>query len=254
MDVYALIIPSFIAGILTFLAPCTFPLIPGYLGFIGGVSLDELQNPDSSKKARRRIFMNGLLYVLGFSVVFILFGMLFGLGGTALGQYRILLTRIGGGFVIFFGLYMVGFLKLPFLQFINQDHRFNLIEKLTPGTPLSSLIFGATFAFGWTPCVGPILGSVLTLAAQGATVLQGGFLLAVFSLGLGIPFLVIAFGISSATTYLKLMNKYLRYFEVIGGLLLVLLGVLLITNNLAQWITFFYHIEFLNFKWIYDYL
>ena len=254
MELYSLIIPSFIAGTLTFLAPCTFPLIPGYLGFISGVSLDELQNPRSAPKARRRVFLNGLLYVVGFSTVFVSFGMLFGLGGSALGQYRTLLSQIGGVFIIFFGLYIIGILRLPFLKFLNQDHTYNFVGKLTPGTPLSSLIFGATFAFGWTPCVGPILGSVLTLAAHSAPVLQGGFLLAVFSAGLGLPFLIIAYGISSATGYIRLMNKYLRYFEVIGGILLVLLGILLITDNLAQWITFFYRIEFLNFSWIYDYL
>jgi cytochrome c-type biogenesis protein len=186
---FSLIIPAFIAGILTFLAPCTFPLVPGYLGFISGVSAQDLQDPLKSKSARRKIFLNGLLFVVGFSFIFILLGSLFGLGGSALAQYRIWLSRIGGIFVILFGLFMIGVLRLPFL---NVEKNIGAIMALKPGNPASSLIFGATFAFGWTPCVGPILGSILTLAAASATVSQGAFLLSVFSLGLAVPFLIIA--------------------------------------------------------------
>jgi len=167
---FSLIIPAFIAGVLTFLAPCTLPLVPGYLGFISGVSAQDLQDLLKSKSVRRKIFLNGLLLVVGFSFIFILLGSLFGLGGSALVQYRIWLSRIGGIFVILFGLFMVGVLRLPFL---NVEKHMSGIKALKPGNPASSLIFGATFAFGWTPCVGPILGSILTLAAASATVGQG---------------------------------------------------------------------------------
>ncbi|MEK7149139.1 MAG: cytochrome c biogenesis protein CcdA [Patescibacteria group bacterium] len=248
----SLIIPAFIAGILTFLAPCTLPLVPGYLGFISGVSANDLQDPTKAKIARKKIFLNGLLFVIGFSFIFILLGSLFGLGGAALAEYRIWLSRTGGIFVIFFGLFMMGILKIPFLNF---EKRVGSIKALKPGNPVSSLIFGATFAFGWTPCVGPILGSILTLAASSATVGQGAFLLAVFSLGLAVPFLIIAASIGSASVYLAKISKYLNVISVIGGVFLVFLGILLLTNKLGVWIAYFYQwFDFINYESLLDYL
>jgi cytochrome c-type biogenesis protein len=185
-------------------------------------------------------------------LVFIILGSLFGLGGAALAQYRIWLSRIGGIFVIFFGLFMMGVLKLPFL---NVEKHVGSIRALKPGNPVSSLIFGATFAFGWTPCVGPILGSILTLAASSATIGQGAFLLAVFSLGLAVPFLIIAASIGSASTYLARVSKYLNIISFIGGIFLVFLGVLLLTNNLVTWISYFYKLfDFINYESLLDYL
>lgn len=249
---FSLIIPAFIAGILTFLAPCTLPLVPGYLGFISGVSTSDLQDPTRAKIARRKIFLNGVLYVIGFSLVFIVLGSLFGLGGAALIKYRLWFSRIGGVFVIFFGLFMMGILKLPFL---NVEKHIGGVKALKPGNPTSSLIFGAAFAFGWTPCVGPILGSILTLAASSATIGQGAFLLAVFSLGLAVPFLIIAASVGSASAYLAKLSKYLNVISVIGGVFLVFLGVLLLTNNLGVWISYFYQIfNFINYEKLLDYL
>lgn len=246
------IIPAFIAGVLTFLAPCTLPLVPGYLGFISGVSTNDLHDPSKLKTARKKIFLNGILYVIGFSIVFIILGSLFGLGGAALIKYRLWLSRIGGVFVILFGLFMIGILKLPFL---NIEKHVGSIKALKPGNPVSSLIFGAAFAFGWTPCVGPILGSILTLAASSATIGQGAFLLAVFSLGLAVPFLIIAASIGSASAYLAKMSKYLNVISVIGGVFLVFLGILLLTNNLGAWISYFYQIfDFINYESLLDYL
>lgn len=247
-----LIIPAFIAGILTFLAPCTLPLVPGYLGFISGVSTQDLQDPSKAKLARRKIFLNGVLYVLGFSLVFIILGSLFGLGGSALVQYRLWLSRIGGIFVIFFGLFMMGILKLPFL---NVEKHVTSVKALKPGNPVSSLIFGAAFAFGWTPCVGPILGSILTLAASTATIGQGAILLAIFSLGLAVPFLVIAAGIGSASKYLTKLSKYLNVISFVGGIFLVFLGILLLTNKFGVWIAYFYQwFNFINYDRLLDYL
>ncbi len=239
-----LIAPAFIAGLLTFLAPCTLPLVPGFLGFISGVSADDIntKDPEQARKIRRKIFLNGVLYVVGFSLVFILMGSLFGLGGFAIAKYRIWLTRIGGIFVIIFGLYMMHVLKFKFLNFLGSTKRVNSFSWLKPGRPSSSLLFGATFAFGWSPCVGPILGSILLLASSSATVASGAFLLAVFSLGLGIPFLVIAAGISSAAKYLHRIEKHLKVISMIGGVFLVFLGVLMVTNNLGVWIGFFFEI------------
>lgn len=242
----SLIIPAFIAGILTFLAPCTLPLVPGYLGFISGVSLEDLKDPGKARVARLKIFYNGLLYVIGFSLVFIVLGSLFGLGGAALVKYRIWLSRIGGLFVIFFGLYMLGILKLP---------TFRLAPQITPGRPFSSFLFGATFAFGWTPCVGPILGSVLLLASTQATVGTGAFLLFVFSLGLAIPFLLIALGIGKAAGYLGKLARTLRIVEIIGGLFLIFLGALLVTDKFALWLGYAYRIfDFIDYDKLLDYL
>ncbi len=243
----SLIIPSFIAGLFTFLAPCTLPLVPGYLGFISGVSLDDLNNSEKASSTRGKIFFNGILYVIGFSLIFILLGSLFGLGGAALAKYRVWLSRIGGAFVIFFGLYMMNILKLPFLQLLFGERQPNLTNKLKPGKPISSLIFGASFAFGWSPCVGPVLGSILVLASSSATVTQGALLLAVFSSGLAIPFLLIALGISSAGKYISRITRYLNIVSVVGGAFLVFLGLLMLTNNFAAWLSFFYRtFNFLN--------
>ena len=254
MEISTLIIPSFIAGLFTFLAPCTFPLIPGYLGFISGTTHSDISNPTTVIHVRKKILLSGLFYVFGFSSVFILLGMLFGLGGSIFGQYRSLLSQIGGAFVLFFGLYLLGFFTSPAFSFLHANHTFGVSKALTPGKPLSSFIFGTTFAFGWTPCVGPILGSILTLAAQRATVFQGGLLLSVFSLGLAIPFLLIAVGIGSAGTYIKRINKYLHVIEKVGGGLLIIIGILLLTNTFDQWISFFYRLDIFDFNWIATYL
>jgi len=187
------IISAFVAGLLTFLAPCTLPLVPAYLGFISGVSTKDLEDPAKAKIARRKIIQNGLFFVVGFSLVFILFGTLAGLIGQGLVPYRIWLTRIGGIFVILFGLFMLGAFKIPFLQ---SDKRIRIPSFLKVGKPTSSLVIGSAFAFGWTPCVGPILGSILLLASTSANALDGAFLLTVFSIGLAIPFLLVAIGFS----------------------------------------------------------
>lgn len=252
-----LIVPAFIAGLLTFLAPCTLPLVPAYLGFISGASAKELQDPGMLKHVRLRVFLNGLFYVLGFSTVFILLGVLFGVGGSAFVKYQFILPRIGGVFVIIFALYLLGALeRFPAINHLMAtEHRFHPLSSLKPGTPFSSLIFGATFAFGWTPCVGPILGSVLLLASTTATVGQGAFLLAVFSLGLAIPFLLIALFIGHASQTVKTLSRVLPYISTIGGAFLLFLGILLITDNLGIWLTWFYKVfDFLPYDLLLDYL
>lgn len=248
----SLIIPSFIAGLLTFLAPCTLPLVPGYLGFISGVSLDDLRDPKKAGTARRRIFFNGLLYVIGFSIVFIVLGSLVGFAGALLGQYRLWLTRIGGLLVIFFGLYMMHIIKLPVL---SAEKHFLPVRFLKPGHPASSFLFGVAFAAGWTPCVGPVLGSILALAATTTTIAQGAFLLMIFSLGLAVPFLLIAASIGSVAARLTKLEGYLNVVSVAGGAFLVFVGVLLLTNHLAVWIGYAYQwLEFLNYDRLLEYL
>lgn len=249
---FIFIISTFFAGILTFLAPCTLPLVPAYLGFISGIDQDALKNPETARGARRKIFLNGVAFIVGFSLVFITFGILAGIAGQVLAPYRIWLARIGGVLVILFGLFMLGFFKLPFFQ---SDKRIPIPKWLTLGRPSSSLFIGGTFALGWTPCVGPILGSVLLLAGTSATAVQGGFLLAVFSLGLAIPFLLIALVFSRATKYINAISKYLKWISIIGGIFLILLGALLVTDNFGLTIQYGYEIlDFINYDRLLDFL
>ncbi|MBI2673807.1 MAG: sulfite exporter TauE/SafE family protein [Candidatus Zambryskibacteria bacterium] len=246
------IVASFFAGLLTFLAPCTLPLVPAYLGFISGVDQEALKNPATARIARRKIFLNGLAFIIGFSFVFIIFGVLAGFVGTALAPYRIWLARIGGVLVILFGLFMLGFFKLSFFQ---TDKRIPIPKWLTLGKPSSSLFIGGTFALGWTPCVGPILGSILLLAGTSGTALQGGLMLTVFSFGLAIPFLVIAFAFSRATVYIDKISKYLKGVSIVGGIFLIILGILLSTDNFGLTIQYGYELlDFINYDRLLEYL
>ncbi|MEX0652224.1 MAG: cytochrome c biogenesis protein CcdA [Candidatus Paceibacterota bacterium] len=222
------IISVFVAGILTFLAPCTLPMVPAYLGFISGVPKEELEDKNKLKEVKRRILLNGVFFILGFSLIFILFGTLAGFLGQGLAPYRVWLTRIGGVCVILFGLLMLGVFNIPFLQ---SRKGIKTPRWLVIGKPSSSLIIGATFAFGWTPCVGPVLGSVLLLASTTTTALYGAFLLLVFSLGLAVPFLLVALSFSHSTQYIQKFSRYLTWVSVVGGVFLVFLGILLVTDN-----------------------
>lgn len=249
----SLIVSSFIAGILTFLAPCTLPLVPAYLGFISGSSLEDLENPVVAKKARGKIFLNGFFFMLGFSAVFIVMGTLVGfIGAALLAPYRRWLGRIGGVFVIIFGLFMLNVLNIPFLTREKQIKAPALFKR---GKPLNSFILGSAFAFGWTPCVGPILGSILLLASTSTTALQGAFLLTIFSAGLAIPFLLIAAGIGSSSRYIQSISPYLSVISVIGGIFLIMLGVLLVTEKIGVLISHSYGLfRFINYDRLLDYL
>lgn len=267
MDAHAFIIPAFIAGILTFLAPCTLPLVPGYLSFISGATIADLRDPEKARKARLKVFLNGLFYVIGFSAVFILLGSLFGLGGAVFFQYRNIVVSIGGIFVILFGIFLlapaIALLTsqrinllgvLPFSLLLGE-RQIGLARGLKPGTPVSSLAFGGTFALGWSPCVGPILGSILTLAASSATLTQGAFLLSVFSAGLAVPFLAVALGIGWASKHFSKMGKYLNWVSVVGGFFLIFLGIVMVTNNFASWIAWMYQtFDFIDYDALLDYL
>jgi len=189
-------------------------------------------------------------------------------GGTLFASSRIWLARFGGVFVIIFGIFMLDgaagfyqdkwpwlrYMRIPGAGWFSGEHRMHL-KALKPGNPLSSLIFGGTFAIGWTPCVGPVLGAILTLAATGASVAQGALLLSVFSLGLGIPFLILAGGIGYFSQHMQKINKVLPIISGVGGILIILLGVLVLTNSIGLWIAFFYSaFEFINYDRLYDYL
>lgn len=249
---FSLILPGFIAGLLTFFAPCTLPLIPVYLGIISGSAMQELQTPGKEKEARKKIFINGVFFVLGFTLIFVILGVLFGLIGSALSQHRALLSRIGGVFVILFGVFMVGFVKIPLLE---QTRRIQVPRIFKTGHPLNSTIIGLSFGLGWTPCIGPVLGSILFLATATSTALQGGVLLLIFSLGLAVPFLVLALAVSHVTRVIKKLSTVMKWVSIIGGVFLIFLGILLLTDSLSIWVTWFFKVfGFINFDRILNYL
>ena len=246
---FSLIIPAFIAGVITFLAPCTLPLLPGYLAFISG----DVEGGEKVK--RRSVFLSGVFFVLGFSLVFITFGVLIGFLGESLAPIRLWMSRIGGIFVILFGLWMMRIFKLSFLNFLGKEKKFKVPMGNIKSKNLSALVLGLSFGTGWTPCVGPILASILLLAATGSTAIGGGFLLLVFSLGLGIPFLLVAASVARAEKFIKRFSKYLRWVEFVGGIFLVLLGILLLTDNFVQLINWgFRLLEFINYSEIIKFL
>lgn len=209
---------AFLAGVLMFLAPCTLPLVPGYLAFVGA----------------GRPVRNAFAFVIGFSLVFILLGTFAGFFGVLLGPYRPWLARSAGLLIIFFGLTMLGVLRLPVLV---SEHRASLPKFLVVGTLPSSLLIGALFALGWSPCIGPILGTVLLVASTSGAALQGAFLLLVFSLGLGLPFLLTAMWIEKAGVLFSRWGKGMQWFSYLGGAILVMLGVLMVLGGMGLLVT-----------------
>ena len=252
MGVDALIIPAFIAGVLMFLAPCTLPIVPGFLAFVSGVSLEDLKDPSKARRVRRAIVWNALLFSLGFGLVFTIFGSLAGFAGQFVGQYRDWLARIGGVVVIVFALFLLGVLRLPLA---SRERLVRLPRQFRPGNPVSSMLFGAAFALGWSPCVGPILGSILLLASTSGTVFQGALLLAVFSLGLAVPFLIVASLIGTAATRLPQWSRHLEKISIIGGIFLLILGVVMLLGKFDVWIAFFYRLfSFIKYDRLLDFL
>jgi cytochrome c-type biogenesis protein len=224
---FALIASSFIAGVFTFFAPCTLPLVPAFLGVIAGVKPEDMNNPEKLKGMRWKIFTNAIFYVLGFSMIFILFGVAFSFLGQIV-LIRELLQRIGGIMIILFGLVLMGWLKIPFL---SSEKQIRVPLLFRSAGKANSFGIGAIFALGWSPCVGPLLGSILFLASGSGTVLQGTFLLAVFSIGLGIPFLITALLIGRAFSAFGRWAMGLKVINAIAGIFLIVLGVLLISNQ-----------------------
>ena len=212
-----LAIPAFIAGVLMFFAPCTLPLVPGYLGFVGGVS-------------RRRLVKNAIFFILGFTIIFILFGSVFAAAGINLSRWRPIIVRVGGAIIFLFGLTMTGLLKSQIFQY---SWSLRVPSGIKPGKALSSLLFGAVFALGWTPCIGPVLGTILLLASGTETVAQGAILLLIFSLGLAVPFLLVALGVKSLLVKENKYQKLFRGAEIAGGIILMVIGGLLMANRLG---------------------
>jgi len=216
------LIAAFIAGIISFLSPCVLPLIPGFLAYLSGTTLG-----DSSAGARTKMFFNSLAFVIGFSSIFALLGVLL---NTVLEKssytVQIWLSRIGGVIIIVFGLYLLGLIKLSFLE---KEHKLKVKRKFSI-TYVTSFLFGAAFAVGWSPCVGAVLGSILALAVSKPG--MSFLLLATYAIGLGIPFLIVGIFSGQAVKLINKSQKFLKYFNIVVGIFLLILGILVFTQTL----------------------
>ncbi|MBX4192515.1 cytochrome c biogenesis protein CcdA [Candidatus Parcubacteria bacterium] len=213
----ALIPGAFIAGLFMFLAPCTLPIVPGYLAFIAG--------------GEGKVMRNAFAFVLGFTLIFILLGLFAGFFGMILGPYRGVISQVAGLIFILFGLTMFG-VRIPFLSV----ERHVAVSSFSVGKVWSSFGIGALFALGWSPCIGPILGTVLLLASQSSTTVEGVVLLAVFALGMGIPFLLTAYFIDSAGKFFNRIGALTQYSTYLGAVMLIGFGVLMLFNQMGVFV------------------
>ncbi len=240
-------VAAFIAGLLSFVSPCVLPLIPGYLSFISGVTLDELRGvapagaaPGQAiavahPSARGRVFLTSIAFVIGFSLVFVSLGASASLIGQVLLSRLSLLGKIAGVIIILFGLHLMGVLRIAWLYSEKRVH-----TSRKPAGPFGAVLVGIAFAFGWTPCIGPILAGILAIAATKATAWKGVELLAVYSAGLGVPFLLTSLAINQFFAATARIRRYYQAIEIASGTLLVVIGVLILTNRftaIAQYLS-----------------
>jgi len=227
LTLYALMF-SLLMGLVSFLSPCILPLIPSYVSYITGISYDELVSPEAQKKNVRTTLQHSLAFVLGFSIIFVLLGASASLMGQVLTQYLDVI-RIGGGvLIIIMGIFVMDVVHIPFLQ---REARLQL--KNRPAGYVGTVIVGMIFGAGWTPCTGPFLGSVLTLAMEADTLGRGMVLLMFYSLGLGIPFILSALAISEFLTHSRKLKPHLKAVKIVSGVILIIMGILLITNSMT---------------------
>jgi len=229
---------AFVGGLISFLSPCVLPLVPAYLAFTSGVSIDEMRTSRDRGKVLKKTIISSLTFILGFSVVFVLLGAT----ATALGQLLLskvnILSKVAGIVVIVFGLHLLGLFKI---RFLNYEKKFHPTSRRRSQV-VRSFLLGLAFAFGWTPCIGPILGTILFLAGGQDTVRKGIILLSVYSVGLGLPFLLTAIGTSAFMDFFNKIKKYFGIVERFSGVFLLLVGILIFTNRftllaskLAEW-------------------
>lgn len=219
MDVVALASLALVAGFVSFTAPCTLPLLPGYVSFVSGMDAGAVGG------SRRRVVAGSLLFVGGFSLVFVVLGLTASALGLLLAQQARLLNVVGGGFIALMGVLTMGLVRVPALQ---RTWRRDLSSMGTG--PLAAFPLGAAFALGWTPCIGPVLAAVLATAASTATMTEGALLLAAYSLGLGVPFLGLAIAVSRGRGRLGWLRRNSRRIEVAGGVMLTVMGVAIMTG------------------------
>jgi cytochrome c-type biogenesis protein len=237
------LIAAFVAGVLSFISPCVLPLVPGYLSFISGVSLDSMRTAPAgatapaaaTPAAGRHVFFASLAFVLGFSAVFMALGAAASTIGAALMERLTLMGKIAGVLLIIFGLHTMGLLKISWLY---KEKRIQTSSK--PASLAGAFVVGLAFAFGWTPCIGPILAAILALAADEGTLQRGVILLGVYSLGLGVPFLLTSLMVNQFFKAFAKIRRHYRLIEVTAGVLMVTVGVLIFTNRftvITQYLT-----------------
>ena len=226
---------AFVAGLASFLTPCVLPLVPGYVSLISGVGVEELKAQDAH--TFRKVMLNSIAFVLGFSIVFVSLGALSTEVGQLAAQYKNLLAQVAGVIVILFGLHLTGIFRINALY---ADKRLHSVKGKS--TIWGAFVIGFAFAFGWTPCVGPILSGILVLASAQSSVSKGILLLTVYSLGLAVPFLLTAFGIERFMKFYGGFRRYMHAVEVASGSLLIILGVLLVLGRftvLSRYFSYF---------------
>ena len=222
------LIAAFTAGLVSFLSPCVLPLVPGYISLVSGASVDELKT-GQDHRLLGKVLVHSLLFILGFSVVFISLGASATWLGQALLSRMSVLYKLAGIVIIIFGLHLTGILKIGLLY---RDKRFHTAGK--PASAMGAFLIGFAFAFGWTPCIGPILAVILGLAATQKFVVQGIFLLSVYSLGLAVPFLLTSLGVNQFLKFYKRFRVHLHQVEVFSGVILIVLGVMIFTNQFTR--------------------
>ena len=249
MEENVTLLAAFGAGLLSFISPCVLPLVPGYLSYISGLSLEEMRGPGgavagtggvgvavaASPAARRQVVLSSLAFIFGFSIVFVSLGAAASAIGQFLASQQALFNRIAGAIIIVFGLHTMGVLRIEWLY---QEKRVHTSRK--PAGFVGAALIGIAFAFGWTPCIGPILAGILALAGTQDTVGQGVRLLSVYSLGLGVPFLATALMINRFFAAMSRIRRHYHKIELVSGVLLVIIGLLIFTNKftvIAQWLT-----------------
>ena len=220
---------AFAAGLLSFLSPCVLPLIPSYITYITGLSFADLQAEQTTRQVRLQAMLHSLAFIAGFTAVFVLLGASATAIGAFLQEQMMLIRRIGGALIVLFGLHISGLFSLTMLL---GEKRLNIRNK--PAGFFGSFLVGLAFAAGWTPCIGPILASILMVAATEETVFQGIALLLVYSLGLGIPFFLSAVALHRFLLFFNRYRRHIRLMEIVTGLFLVIVGVLIFTNTLNR--------------------
>ena len=218
---------AFSAGFLTFLSPCLLPVIPSFIAYITGISLSDINDPSKKNEAKKRALIHSLFFIFGFSLIFILLGLTATFIGKALFHYQKAIQMAGGLLIILFGLYLIGILKLDFL-----GKEFRIRFKSEGASYAGSFLIGVTFAAAWTPCAGPILGSILLLAGTKTSIVEGAKLLSAYSLGIALPFFLTALLINTFVAHLNKLKKFISIVNIISGIFLIIVGVLIMTNYL----------------------
>ena len=214
------------AGLLSFFSPCVLPVIPSYVSYITGIAFEDLTGRQDRAKIRRITILNSMFFIAGFSLIFILLGASSSFLGGMLSEHRDAVRKTGGALIVLMGLYITGILKIGFL---SREKRMHIQSK--PAGLAGSFLVGTAFAAGWTPCIGPVLGSILLYASTANSVSSGMELLSAYALGLGIPFLAASLAISAVLPYFRKISRYMRVVSVMSGLFLVAAGILLFTGT-----------------------